>query len=137
LVPRVARFRPRTPSAGTAALLLGFGRVGIGVGFLAGPVTSVRVLGVDTATAKRMTFLARMTAGRDIVLGAGVLLARTPRDRAGWVAAGAAADVVDCAAIAVGTKQGVTGGPGAAGITVGAAAAAAVGFWAAARLIRD
>jgi hypothetical protein len=137
LVPFIDRFRPRNPSPATTARLLGWGRVGIGLAFLADPVTSVRVLGVDTATAKRMTFLARMTAGRDIVLGIGAVFAPTPQARAGWVAAGAAADVVDCAAIGAGTRTGLTGGPGAPAIAIGAAAAAVLGFRVATRLARQ
>ncbi|WP_338185036.1 hypothetical protein [Jatrophihabitans sp.] len=119
------------PAADTVANGLGLGRVAIGVGFLADPISSVRVLGVDTGSAKRMTFLARMAAGRDIVLGLGVLLARSPESKAGWVAAGAGADVVDAVAISAGMRSGTTGGAGAAGISAGALGAALVGFWAA------
>lgn len=106
--------------------LIGLGRVVIGTAFLVDPVSSVRILGVDTATAKRMTFLARMTAGRDIVLGVGTLVARSPGSQAGWLAAGAVADAIDAAALAVGLKSGQLRGIPAAGIAVGAVGAAAV-----------
>jgi hypothetical protein len=104
--------------------------------FLLDPVSSVRVLGVDTATAKRMTFLARMTAGRDIVLGFGTVAARTPRSRAGWLAAGAVADLVDAAALSAGLRSGQLRGVPAAGIAVGAVGAAAVALAATGQLRR-
>ena len=63
----------RLPSARTIGLCVGAGRVAIGAVFLAAPVTSVRLLGLDTATAARITWLARMTAVRDTVLGAGTV----------------------------------------------------------------
>jgi hypothetical protein len=114
--------------------LIGLGRVGIGIAFLADPVTSVRVLGVDSASAKRMTFLARMTAGRDIALGAGTLAARTPQSQAGWLAAGAAADLVDAVVIGAAIGRGGLRGLPAIGIAMGAAGAAGAAFWSAARL---
>src|SRR5690242_13082435 len=77
-------------------LALGATRVGVGVGFLLAPVTSTRVLGLDSATAKRITFLARMTAVRDLVVGAGTLASRRqPRALRTWVLAGAIADLGD------------------------------------------
>ncbi len=88
------------------ALSIGAMRVGIGAGFLALPVTSVRILGLDTATASRVTFLARMAAARDAALGAGTLWA-TGRGRgaAGWLLAGAACDLTDATVIALAARQ--------------------------------
>ena len=116
------------------ATLTGLGRLAIGGAFLADPVTSVRVLGLDTGSAKRMSFLARMAAARDIVLGAGVLLTRDPAAKAGWIAAGAVADVADAVAIGAAVKDGTARGVPAVAISAGALAAAAVGFWATAGL---
>lgn len=115
---------------------IGLGRLVIGLGFLADPVSSVRVLGVDTATAKRMTFLARMTAGRDLVLGAGTLAARTPSAQAAWLTAGAVADGIDAAVLGAGLRSGSLRGAPAAGIAVGAAGAAGIALLAALRLRR-
>jgi hypothetical protein len=124
-------------SAGPLAALTGVGRLAIGGAFLAAPVPAVRALGLDTASAKRVAFLARMVAGRDIVLGAGVLLTRDPRARSGWIAAGAAADAVDSVALGMALRDGSARGVTAFGVTFGAAGAAAVGFWAALRLRRS
>ena len=136
LVPmRTARSLAALSPSGVARSI-GYGRLAIGLGFLADPVSSVRVLGVDSATAKRMTFLARMTAGRDIVLGVGTVAARTPSAQAGWLAAGAVADGIDSVALGLGLKSGQLRGAPATGIAVGAAAAAGLGLFAAFRLRR-
>src|SRR6478672_12278158 len=58
----VSVVRKFLPSARTVATGIGLGRVAIGAAFLAAPTVSVRILGVSNATAKRMAFLARMTA---------------------------------------------------------------------------
>jgi hypothetical protein len=114
-------------------LSLGAARVAVGVGFLAAPVTSTRVLGLDTSTAKRITFLARMTAVRDLVLGGGALASRRdPKALRRWVLAGAVADLGDALAIAAATRSRVAGGAPAIAITVGAVGAALTGGWAAA-----
>jgi len=115
---------------------IGLGRLGIGIAFLADPVSSVRILGVDSASAKRMTFLARMTAGRDIVLGLGTVASRTSRSKAAWLAAGAAADAIDAAVLGAGLRSGQLRGAPAAGIAVGAVVAAALAFLAADQLRR-
>jgi hypothetical protein len=112
-------------------LAIGVGRVVIGTTFLLAPRLSVRILGVDTASAKRMTFLARMTAARDIGLGAGTLDAASSTTVVPWLLAGAAADAVDALAVGGAMKRGVARGVPAAGTVVGAAMVAAVGVWAA------
>jgi hypothetical protein len=84
----------------TIGVLIGGGRVAIGVAFALNPVTSVRVLGVDTATANRLAWLAQMTAARDIVLGAGTLFGSiSGRGSGPWLLAGAASDLADAAAL--------------------------------------
>lgn len=130
-VPSARRF---IPSARTIATGIGLGRVAIGTAFLAAPALSVRILGVSNATAKRMTFLARMTAARDIALGGGTLHAGPGRRAVPWLLAGAGADLVDALAIAGAVKHHVAGGAPAVGMVAGAAAAAAVGVWAALEL---
>jgi hypothetical protein len=130
----VSSVRKFLPSAQAIAAGIGIGRVAIGTAFLAAPRVSVRMLGVDTATAKRMTFLARMTAGRDIVLGAGTVNAGTGRRAVPWLLAGAVADLVDAIAIAGAVKTGTARGVPAVATVGGAAAIAAVGAWAALEL---
>jgi hypothetical protein len=81
-------------------VLIGGGRVAIGVAFALKPVTSVRILGVDTATANRLAWLAQMTAARDIVLGAGTVFGSiSGRGSGPWLLAGAASDIADAAAL--------------------------------------
>jgi hypothetical protein len=118
------------------AASIGVGRLVIGGAFLLAPKLSVRILGVDAATAKRVTFLARMAAARDIGLGAGTLAAGPGAAAAPWLLAGAAADAVDAVVIAGAMRQGTTRGIPAAGIVVGAAVTAGVGVWAARALRR-
>ena len=104
---------------------LGLSRLAVGAAFLAAPVPSVRLLGVDSGTARRMTFLARMAAARDLALGAGSVAAG--RGAASWVLAAALADAVDAAAIATAIRQRQAGGVPAYGFVAGAAGAAMVG----------
>lgn len=123
---------PRLPTPRTAALLIGAIRTAIGLAFLAAPVTAVRTLGVDTATAGRLDWLARMTAARDAVLGAGTLAAAA-RDEgvAPWLVAGAAADAADAVVLGTAIARRRAGGPGALGSAVLAGLATAAGAWAA------
>lgn len=121
----------RLPGAGAVSTAIGAGRVLLGVAFFASPTAAVRVLGVDSASAKRMAFLARMTAARDVGLGIGTLASRGRPQARLWLAVGAAADGVDAFVIAAATKNGLTRGPAAYGTVLGAAAAAALGGWAA------
>jgi hypothetical protein len=113
------------------ALAIGAGRVMLGSAFLAFPTFSVRILGLDTATAKRVRFLARMLAARDIGIGSGTLAACPGAGAAPWLLAGAGADAVDAAALAAAIRQGSARGPAAVGLVAGAAGAAALGLWAA------
>jgi hypothetical protein len=107
--------------------LLGAGRVALGGAFLAYPVTSVRMLGVDTASAGRMAWLARMAAARDIALGLGVLgSVATRRGQAAALTATALVDAVDAAVIAVAANErrvdrlrGYAMAAGAAAVAVG------------------
>jgi hypothetical protein len=122
----------RTPSPRTIGLAVGVGRTVVGAVFLAAPVASVRILGLDTATAARVTWLARMAAVRDVAIGLGTLdsVGRNRGART-WLAAGAAADLADAVVIGAALRSGRAKGVAAAGIVAGAAAAAVVGAWAA------
>lgn len=128
-----ARPARRLPSVRSVALAIGLSRTLIGATFLAAPVPALRMLGVDTATAKRMTWLSRMAAARDGVLGAGTLMSSANgRGSAPWLLAGAVADAADAAAIAAALRTRKVAGIGAIGMVGAAGAAAAVGLWAAA-----
>ena len=106
------------------ARAIGLGRIAAGGGLLAAPVAAVRVLGMDTSTAKRVTHLARMGAVRDVSIGVGTLASARP---GGWLLAGAVSDAVDAAVIADAVRSGRAGGPAARLVVVGAAAIAAIG----------
>lgn len=128
-------FLSRLPSARTIGLSVGAGRVAIGAVFLAAPVTSVRILGLDTATAARITWLARMTAVRDTVLGAGTVVS-TGRRRggAGWLLAGSVSDAADAAVLAAALREGKIKGWRPQAIAIGAVGAALIAAAAAAEL---
>jgi hypothetical protein len=115
------------PSSRTIGMCVGGARVSIGALFLAAPVMSVRLLGLDSATAARITWLARMTAIRDGVVGAGTLASSARQDGAvGWLLAGAACDSVDAAVLISALREGRVGGWPARAIAAGAVGAAAV-----------
>lgn len=116
---------------------IGLGRLVLGGALLAAPVASTRILGVDTATAKRVTFLARMTAARDMAIGAGTVASSTGgRTPAGWLLAGAAADAADAVVIAGALRSGRAAGPVAMAVVGGAAALSAVAVIGAADALR-
>jgi hypothetical protein len=125
------------PSADSAGAALGAMRLAVGGTFFSAPVTSLRLMGVDTATARRVTWLARMTAARDTAVGAG-MLATVSRGRSGsgWLLAGAFCDAVDAAVLAAALRARRAGGFGAVAMVGAAAASAAVGVWAAAATAR-
>lgn len=71
-------------------------RVGFGVMFAIVPGLVPRLLGVDRQTAKRIGWLPRLVAGREIALGAGTLLAqRAGQDTRYWMASQAFSDATD------------------------------------------
>lgn len=127
----------RLPSARTIGLSVGAGRLAIGAIFLAAPVTSVRLLGLDTATAARVTWLARMTAVRDSVLGAGTLVSSGRQQGAGgWLIAGSVSDAVDAAVLAAALREGRLRGWRPQAIAAGAVGAALIAAVAAAETAR-
>lgn len=80
------------------------GRVGLGVSYLAAPGRALRAWPgrrpTDDDAGALLELLARTTGGRDIALGAGLLLALSHGAPVrGWVEAAMLADVVDAAAI--------------------------------------
>jgi len=121
------------PAPRTIALAIGAGRTILGAGFLIDPVRSVRVLGVDGATANRMTWMAQMMAGRDAVIGVGTFASALRGTGTGWLVAGAVADLVDGVAIGKAVQSGRLRGAMPTLVSVGAvglaglALAAAVG----------
>jgi hypothetical protein len=120
------------PDARSVAMQVGVGRTLFGAAALAAPVGMVRLLGLDTATAQRVTWLARMAAARDCALGAGtVVTARSGRGAAGWLLAGAAADAVDALVVYGAVRQGRLRGAAPVGLAIGAAGVAAAGVAAA------
>ncbi|SDJ22350.1 hypothetical protein SAMN05444157_2345 [Frankineae bacterium MT45] len=123
---------PRIPLR-HAALGIGVGRTALGTTFLVHPVFSTRVIGLDTGTATRVSWLARMAAVRDVSIGIGTLAtALGHRGRAPWLVAGAVSDLVDGAVIANAAQERrldpVRGAVGSA-LAVGAAAVGFVAAW--------
>jgi hypothetical protein len=121
---------PRLPSL--LATGIGLGRLAIAAAFLAEPESGLRLLGMDTATAKRAGHVARMLAVRDGILGAGMLGATTRRRGVrGWLLAGALADGVDAAAVVTALRAGQLAGARARAVAAGAGLVAVAGAGAA------
>jgi hypothetical protein len=117
-------------------VLLGLGRLAVGGAFLAFPVGSVRLLGVDSAAAARMSWLARMAAVRDLALGAGVLSAAvTHRSRVPALLASALVDAADAALIALAARDARVDRVRGIAMAAGAAAASGAGIAAAADVL--
>ena len=100
-------------------------RILVGVGAIARPTLMPRLLGVDTGSAERMAWLARLFGGREVALGAGLLLARSPEAEREWLLGGALVDAVDAAAFAGAVRRGVI--RGALGTAAAATALAVTG----------
>ena len=121
-----------------AGAAVGLGRVALGVTFWVAPVTSVRVAGLDRTLSPWSDWLARMTAARDVAIGAGAAAAALrpdsrPGERAAWYLAGALADVGDAVSIRRGIREGRLSRLPALGASSGAAVAALAGAAAAGR----
>ena len=110
----------------TLALGFGAGRAVVGVALLAapGPIARSWVGADDTPT----TVLARCLGARDLVIGAGLVLAAArDRDPTTWLAGGVLADSVD--GIATFAAGGDIPGNGRVGTTALAAGSALFGAW--------
>jgi hypothetical protein len=129
---------PTTLSPSALARQLTAGRTAIAAAILATPVPSARLLGMDTATARRADWLVRMTAVRDGALAVGGLAAarRDPRAAVPWLLGGAASDTVDAIVLSRALRQGRIKGLVPAVTAVLAAATAGVGAITALRLRR-
>lgn len=125
---------PRDPAV--LATRLGAGRAAIAALILAAPTVSVRLLGTDTATARRASWLTRMMGVRDGAIGAGALAAgrSSASGAVPWLLAGAAADAVDAVVLAGALRQRRIKGVLPRAVVGLAAATAAVGAVTAVRL---
>ncbi len=118
----------RTPSLSqlrdpqTLGLALGAGRIVLGASALAAPVTSARMLGLDTATAARVAWLTRMMAVRDAAIGIGVVSTRDSGSAPAWLLAGGVSDAVDAVVVAGALRQGRLRGFVPRALVVGAVA---------------
>lgn len=113
-------------SARSIALAIGAGRLVMGGVFLAYPAVSTRMLGLDSATAARVGWLARMAAVRDAALGAGTLATTAARrGQTAWLLAGALTDAGDAGVIALAARSGRLS-PGRAYLVAGGALATAL-----------
>jgi hypothetical protein len=119
------------------AIQLAAGRTATGAVVFALPVLTARLLGADSTTAKRVTWLTRMMAVRDAAIGAGGLLAARGGGAATpWLVAGAVSDAVDAVVLGQALRAGRVKGLTAAVVVPVAAGAAAVGALTAVRLRR-
>jgi hypothetical protein len=114
-----------------AARQLTVGRTLVATTLLTAPVPVLRLFGLDTATAQRIAWLARMAAVRDGALGVGALAASRTGNPRSWLIGGAVSDAVDAAAVAVAMRQGRVRGVRPAFVVAGAAVAAAANGFAA------
>jgi hypothetical protein len=126
---------PFTGSSAATASALCAGRTVLATSMLAAPVATTRLIGLDTATGRRVSWLTRMMAARDGALGIGGLIAvRRGADPTPWVVGGAAADAVDALVIAGAMRTGRLRGVLPVLVAAGAAVVAALGAATAARI---
>lgn len=136
-VAEVAPERGKSQRAHSLTVLLGAGRLGLGAAFLAFPAGSVRLLGVDSASAARMAWLARLAAARDIALGAGVVgAAVTHRGRIPALVATSLCDAADAVVVAGAAREHRVDRLRGYAMAGGAAGAALVGLATAGGLLR-
>ncbi|MGI8680093.1 MAG: hypothetical protein ACR2LX_15695 [Jatrophihabitans sp.] len=119
---------PRSgPGPRSLAVQLGAGRALIAAAIVAAPVPAARLLGADTATARRITWLTRMMGVRDGILGVGGLdSVRREVGATQWLLGAGVADAVDALVIGAALKQGRARGVVPAAVVLGAGASAAV-----------
>ena len=131
ILPVIASTRSRVdhlPANRLIAAGIGGGRIAIGVSFLSSPVTFLRLIGLDTASATRVTWLARIAGIRDVVLGGGTLFAAvTGRDDTSWLLAGVVCDAVDAVVTGAAAHEGRVDRFRGPLVTAGAVASAVAG----------
>ena len=126
------------PAPDSTAFQISMGRTALAAAIMAAPVASLRLLGADSATAQRVTWLTRMTAVRDGALGVGGAVAvQRGGSVAPWLVGGAVADTVDAIVMAHALRQGKIKGIVPAAVVPLAALTAAVGALAAWRSCRS
>jgi hypothetical protein len=90
-----------------AVRLLSATRAFAGVSLITSPRVLPRMVGVDSATAARVSWLNTMIGARELALGAGTLLAmRGGRDVTEWVYAQAVSDLADAVAFSGAVARG-------------------------------
>ena len=108
-------------------------RTSIGASMLVRPTLLPRVLGTDSATAARSSWMVQMAGAREVALGVGTLVAvRRPDTRAArlWILASLVADAMDAVIFSAAAGRGrvspvvgaVAAGTAAASVAVHAAA---------------
>jgi hypothetical protein len=93
----------------TRGRLIGLGlfRAALGAAVLVRPADLPKALGVDSATAERITYLGRMIGARDIALGLGTVDAAHRRvDPSIWLLGSALCDLTDAVAFAAAGARG-------------------------------
>jgi len=118
--------RPAASRAGSTSIALG--RAGAGASMLVRPRTLPTMLGLDSASTARISWVVQLLGARDLALGLGAAQALRHDARAGrtWLAAGVLCDAVDALVLAAAAGRGRVSRPAAAVVVVAAAAAAAV-----------
>ncbi len=95
-----------SPDVRTLSLASGAGRIAIGLGMLAAPKLSLRLMGFPGANRASVT-IARVAGGRDIVMGIATLNSLDDPDRLrAAILANAAADAGDSVAFALALRAG-------------------------------
>ena len=125
------RFAARVLTSSLTPVGLGFGRAGVGATMLARPTALPGLLGVDSATGNRVSWVVQMLGAREVALGLGTvagLRSGDPRTGRTWLAAGLLCDAVDAVALAAAVRgKRVSTAPGVAvvGVALTAVAVAA------------
>lgn len=92
---------------GSGLIAAGLLRMGVGAALVARPAALPTSVGVDSATAARISWLGRMVGVRDMTLGWGLVhAARHGADPRPWLLAQAASDAVDAAAFTAAVARG-------------------------------
>ena len=110
---------------------LAAGRTGAGAVMLARPRLMPQVMGVDSASAARSTWVVQMLGAREIALGLGTLASLRMDDRRAtrtWLTAGVLCDGLDAVVVGAGVLSGRLSKPVGGAVVLTALAAAAGGL---------